>query len=206
MENKINEIRCGLYRLLGRIYLLEFEEAQIAALRGMSFPEVTGDSAAEAYLADGYALVKAYFADNTKTDAQIAEELACDYALTFLSAGDQSGNSAYPYESVYTDNVRQIYGESRAKVEKCLAASGLKLREDMFTVMEDQIGVELEYMAELIESGDEAAQKAFLKGHLLNWVNSFTSDVVRYAATDFYKGWAKITNGFVGLEKEHYGL
>lgn len=208
MENKGNEYRRELYRLLGRIYLLEFEESQIEALKNMAFPDIQGDTAAEFNLAEGYALVKQYLADQSKENAQIAEDLAVDYAQIFLSAGDQSGKSAYPYESVYTDGARQIYGETTTKVEKILGEAGLKLREDMFKVYEDHIGVELEYMANLIEQGDKTLdeQKSFLKEHLLNWYGSFTSDVVRYATTDFYKGWAKITNGFLGLEKEYYGL
>lgn len=206
MENSYNTVRCDLYRFLGRLYLLEFDAAQISSLRSMAYPEINAETSAEMNLFEGYELVKGYWKDNTKTDEEVAEELAVDYAQVFLSAGDQSGKSAYPYESVYTDQARQIYGETTTVVEKQLGEAGLKLKEDMFKVMEDQIGVELEYMAEMIEKGDEAAQKAFLKKHLLNWAGSFTADVVRYAATDFYKGWAKITNGFLGLEKEHYGL
>lgn len=207
MENNFNKYRSDLYRLLGKIYLIECDEKQIEVMKKMAFPEVTGDTAALLDLKEGYELLKQYMSSD-KTNAQMEEELAVDYAQVFLSAGDQSGKSAYPYESVYTDFSRQIYGETTTKVEKILGEAGLKLRDDMFKVYEDQIGVELEYMATLIEKGEEtaAAQKEFLKNHLLNWAASFTADVVKYAATDFYKGWAKVTIGFLGLEREYYGL
>ncbi len=208
MNNNNNETRCSLYRFLGKVYLLEFSASQIASLRTMEFPAVDGDTSADINLSEGYALIQSYFENCAASDEQVEEELAVDYAQIFLSAGDQSGKSAYPYESIYTDRAHQIYGETTTKVEKLLGEKGLKLRSDMFKVMEDQIGVELEYMATLIEQGDETLeeQKKFLKSHLLNWAASFTSDVVKYAATDFYKGWAKVTIGFLGLEKEHYGL
>ncbi len=204
--SKNDENRTRMYRLLGKLYLIEVDEKSLAAFKGMSFPEITGKSSAELDLKEGYALIAKYFAENTLSDEAALEELAADYAKTFLSAGDQSGQSAFPYESVYKNMAHQIYGESTAEAEKLYAAKGLKLKEDMFKVMEDHLGAELEFMAKLIENGDEAEQKAFLKNHLLNWVSSFTADVVKYASTDFYKGWAKVTNGLLGLERENYGL
>ena len=45
-------------------------------------------------------------------------------------------------------------------------------------------------------------QKKFNKKHIINWVYSFTSDVAKFADRDFYKGVAKITNGFIKKETE----
>ena len=41
-----------------------------------------------------------------------------------------------------------------------------------------------------------------MKKHLTNWVYAFTADVVKYSERDFYKGVAKITNGFIKKEAE----
>lgn len=225
-EKNINQMRASLYRLLGKIYMIEVDEPTLKAFKEMKLPEGLGTdntlSPAEMDMSEGYALLKKYFSESTLSDDAMIEELAVDYAKTFLSAGDQSGQSAFPYESVYASKSRQFGGENQILVEKELAKNGLKLREDMFRVMEDHLGVELEYMAGLIDGSacascelndtDEACpsaideQKEFLKDHLLNWINSFTADVNKYAATDFYKGWAKVTNGFLGLEKEYYQL
>lgn len=226
-EKNINLMRTSLYRLLGKIYMLEVDEPTLKIFKEMKFPENIGTSLtdlspAEMDLSEGYALLQKYFAQSSLSDDAIIEELAVDYAKTFLSAGDQSGQSAFPYESVYASKAGQFGGENQVLVEKDLASKGLKLKEDMFRVMEDHIGVELEYMAGLIDgsacadcelhSNEEDCpssvqeQKEFLNDHLLNWINSFTADVSKYATTDFYKGWAKVTNGFLGLEKEYYGL
>lgn len=204
--SKKDENRIAMYRLLGKLYLIEVDEKSLAAFKTMQFPEISGKSSAELDLKEGYGLIGKYFAESLLSEKEMIEELAVDYAKTFLSAGDQSGQSAFPYESVYKNMAHQLYGESTAEAEKLYAAKGLKLREDMFKVMEDQLGAELEFMAKLIESGEEAEQKEYLKKHLLNWVSSFTADVTKYAATDFYKGWAKVTNGMLGLERENYGL
>lgn len=80
--------------------------------------------------------------------------------------------------------------------------------------MYDNIGLMLEYMGIICDEITDAAQqedrdrfakllseqKDFVRQHLTNWVYSFTSDVGKYAETDFYKGVARITNGF--LKKE----
>jgi len=203
---KNDETRIALYRLLGKLYMIEVDGKMLEALKTMEFPEITGKTSAELDLSEGYALLKAYFANAAESDEKILEDLAVDYAKTFLSAGDQSGESAFPFESVYMNMAHQLYGESVTEAEKAYAAKGLKLKEDMFRVTEDHLGAELEFMAGLIENGSEAEQKEFLKNHLLNWVNAFAADVTKYAATDFYKGWAKVTAGFLGLEKENYGL
>ena len=47
-----------------------------------------------------------------------------------------------------------------------------------------------------------AEQGQFLKKHITNWIYSFTGDIVKFANTDFYKGIAKITNGFIKKEAE----
>lgn len=45
-------------------------------------------------------------------------------------------------------------------------------------------------------------QQAFLKEHLNNWAPAFAGEVQKYAATDFYKGLAKLTKGFLAAEGE----
>ena len=82
--------------------------------------------------------------------------------------------------------------------------------------MYDNIGLILEYMGILCEELKDAVinedqgkiksladeQKKLLKKHITNWVYSFTSDIVKFADTDFYKGIAKITNGFIKKEAD----
>jgi len=57
-------------------------------------------------------------------------------------------------------------------------------------------------MATLVESRDPAAEKAFLEGHLLNWMGGFTADIDKYARCDFYKAVGRITLGFLQGEQQ----
>ena len=81
------------------------------------------------------------------------------------------------------------------------------------------MAIELEFMAYLCEKTTEAVndgnkgsarnylkkQKDFLEKHLLNWAPSFCSDIERLAREDFYIAVARITTGYLELEKELIG-
>ena len=95
-------------------------------------------------------------------------------------------------------------------------ARGWEPDPNVYRTMDDNIGLMLEYQGILCdeltaaleaEDTEKASallleQKEFLKKHLTNWVYSFTGDVIRYAERDFYKGTAKVTNGFLKKETE----
>ncbi|MDL2060177.1 molecular chaperone TorD family protein [Mesosutterella sp. AGMB02718] len=84
---------------------------------------------------------------------------------------------------------------------------------------EDHLGLELEFMANLIAEeraargkGDAAAaektsgeQKKSLAEHLSPWVPAFCADVRKCPGTDFYKAASLITEGFLQLEGELLG-
>ena len=93
------------------------------------------------------------------------------------------------------------------------ASKGLTMREDMFKIMEDHIGLELNYMAELLkeEAEDEAAaddlrkqQREFFQTHLINWALQFAADIYKYTERDFYKGIARMTMGFLEAEQAFF--
>jgi TorA maturation chaperone TorD len=76
---------------------------------------------------------------------------------------------------------------------------------------EDHVGLELEFMGWLcdlyvrcLREGDARgaalalqAQRDFLDDHLLQWVERFCEGVVRSAWTDFFRGTATLTKGFL---------
>ena len=76
----ILESRRDMYRLLGSLYQIEVDEATLAQLRTIRFPDKTG---CEALDCAGAAL-NAFVAD---LKPEGLDDLAADYAATFLSAG-----------------------------------------------------------------------------------------------------------------------
>lgn len=203
------EARACLYRFLGSIYIMEIDERMLGRIKEMKFPETLPESG----LQEGYDLIRTYI---EKQEMDSLEDLAADYARIFLAAGEAQGLAAFPYESVYTEKKHEFMGNAQQEVKALYAARGWKPKENMFRIMEDHIGLELEFMAILCEELKKAIeeeakdgiqsvlgeQQSFLKNHLLNWAFSFTSDVCKYAQTDFYRGAAKVTSGFLKLEKQ----
>ena len=273
--------RASMYRFLGGLYIMEVDKDQLALLKKLNFPEITGSSDADQDLRDGYALLRGYLAEFPETDADAnaeaaaganseaaagadaeaadganvpgsavmnqpvrgelsvkdttaeligkagavankpevdakLDDLAADFAKVFLAAGDATGRAAFPYESVYVDKRHRVGGSTEMQMRALYLERGLEADPDAYRTMDDNIGLMLEYqgnvceeLAAALEAGDDEKatailkeQKTFVKKHLTNWVYSFTADVIKYSERDFYKGVAKITNGFIKKEAE----
>lgn len=207
------QARASMYRFLGGLYIMEVDKEQLEALKAMTFPEVEGKSDADQDLRDGYSLIKDYVSKITEEDL---DDLAADYAKVFLAAGDATGKAAFPYESVYVDKRHRVGGSTEMQMHSLYLKRGLMADPDVYRTMDDNIGLMLEYQANICEEQaaafqNEDTKKAeellteqarFLKKHLTNWVFSFTSDIIRYSERDFYKGVARLTNGFIRKESE----
>ena len=199
MDNKMMTARASFYRFLSRLYLLEVDEGLWSALQNMTFPVESSEGDMKA----GYEMMGDYLKANADADLPaVLDDLAVDYAHIFLSAGVAQGKAAFPYESVYTSRKHLVMQDSRMDVVELYAKRGITPAKDNYHVPEDHLGYLCEYMAILIDEGAEDEQKAFLKNHLSNWVSAFTVDMGKYAATDFYRGLAKLTRGFLLLEQE----
>ncbi len=207
------ENRAYMYRLLGRIYKEEIDATFYEQLSQMRFFTECEDQE----LAEGYKLFEAFF---QKQHLDPLTDLAVDYARVFLGAGTlENTEAAYPYESVYTSTEHLVMQEARDKVLAMYRHFGLD-RDENLNMPEDQLGLELEFMAYLCNECKQAlheedyskaakfidTQTTFLKEHLLNWVPSFCNDVARCASSDFYLAIAKMTNGYLTLDQEilHY--
>lgn len=199
--------RENLYRFLARVYKVEVDQSLLEQIKVINFPV----ECCEAQLNKGYKILREYL-ENCSIDS--LNDLAVDYAKVFLGAGISEGSAAFPYESVYTSQKKIIMQEARDEVMSIYAAKGLKKNDAKSNFFEDHISLELEFMAflcheiqgaldtekeeEILYSVKE--QMDFLKQHLLNWVPKFCDDVEKYADTNFYKGIAKITNGYLHLD------
>jgi anaerobic sulfite reductase subunit A len=201
------ESRKNLYRFLGRLYRREVDEAFLAKMKALTFPE----DCDVPEIAEGYRLIGNYLR-TPQEDA--VTDLAVDYAHSLLGAGIAEGIVAYPIESVYTSPDHLIMQEAYEKVH-VLFQKECSLHSDS-DIPEDHLGLELEFMAIAIDrtieglKADDAAkvehnqnlQKTFLKEHLCNWVPACMKDLSACALTDFYRGLAKLTCGFIKMEEE----
>jgi anaerobic sulfite reductase subunit A len=187
----LNQNRIHFYQLLARLYQHELSQNMIQQLVHVTFPKQTGS----AEMDRGYGLLERYFVNHKIPE--IEEDLACDYAKVFLAAGETKGNAAFPYESVYTSDEKLVMQQAWADVRAIYGLEKLALDTEMADIKEDHIAVELKFMAYLCEKNNLEAQQTFLKTHLLDWIVDFCEDVRKYSHTDFYRGVADLTVGFL---------
>lgn len=200
-----NEARAAFYRFLSSVYLKELTVEQIEALASQDFPDD------ESEIGRGYAIIAEYLRHR---DAGTRQELAVDYAHTFLSAGIYDHVVAPPYESVFTSEQKLLMQEARDGALAFYRAEGVDLPADN-TTPEDHLGFEMQFMAllidraiEALEGGDDAeffrlvdVQSDFLAQHFENWIPAFTKAIDENARTDFYRGIACLTRGLVEMDR-----
>lgn len=200
---QICDSRAETYGLLARIYRSEIDQSLFDELFEMDYPVETGSE----LMNSGYYKIAKHLS-NAWVDP--VTKLSIDYSKTFLGSGIDTYSAAYPYESVYTSEKRLLMQDARDEVLAIYRANGLD-KSDSWTVGEDHIAVELEFMrilnsraAKALRDGDMGrafslinTQRNFLEGHLAIWVPVFAGDVRRFTSTLFYEGVADLTEGFL---------
>ena len=198
--------RAGFYSFLAGVYLWEPTSEQIEAMAAANFP--VGEDA----FGRGYALIADYLRHR---DTGTRQEIAVDYAHTFLGAGNYDKLMAPPYESVYTSEEHLLMQDARDGALSFYRSENLDLPAEN-TTPEDHIGFEMQFMAKLIDrscdalsAGDDAefarlvrVQHEFDVQHLANWWPAFIADIERHCKTDYYRGVAQLTRAFLAEEKE----
>ncbi len=201
------EQRAATYGLLSRLFRVEVEQELLDELHGMRFPASTGNADVD----EGYLRLAKYLSntwENSLTD------LAVDYTRVFIGHGIDAFSAAYPFESVYTSEKRLLMQEARDEVLAIYRSAGLD-KQDTWKEGEDHIALELEFeqimatrTVEALRKGDEdeavallTTQKNFLEDHLAAWAPMMTSDMKRFAQTDFYRGLAYLTDGFLQTDQ-----
>ncbi|HLY96388.1 MAG: molecular chaperone [Sideroxydans sp.] len=194
--------RANIYRLLAGVFLEEPSTDYLNALRS---PEV---------LSSLRAMGAIFSTDFTSAPlAQLQETLACEYAVLFVVAG-----GCPPVESVRLTGryQQQPFFEVRDFYKK----NGFGLSAGRFAVFEDQLGVELTFMAEMLEraamkldSGDQVAYTRLLKEikrfwalHLGKWVRGYASLLERASEHSFYRQMARLLGAFAEWELELLGV
>lgn len=202
------ESRAQTYRLVSRLYRSELEDADLDALHDMLFPAQTGN----ADMDEGYRLIADCLSNLW---CESVEELRVDYARCFVGHGEDAYGAAFPFESVYTSKKRLLMQEARDEVLAIYRSQALD-KSKTWQESEDHIAMECEFMAAMAartaqacREGDEdkvasllRVQHNFLQDHLYAWTGMLTSDMRKFARTDFYKGLADYTDGFLESDVE----
>lgn len=206
---EVNAARAAYYRMLGELYFRELTQQQVDHLASMDFAGMAGDNA---LIAEGYEDMRRYL---RHANSGTRQALACDYAHTFLAAGNYETFAATPYESVFTSELGLMMQDARDAVYKMYCEQHIQPQADLH-MPEDHISFEFEFLATVIERTNaallennldracELAETAgkFHQEHQLNWIDDLCDAVLDVAETRFYRGVAKATRGFVHMDTE----
>lgn len=204
----LNTQRASTYGFLSRLYRKEVDEDLLKQMHEMHYRVATGNAKVD----EAHRLIATYLSgiwENTIT------ELAADYMRTFFGHGYNGHAAAYPFESVYSSEKRLLMQGARDEVLALYRAAGLE-KQDSWKEGEDHMALELEYMqilsqrtADALGNGDDKAakkllksQRNFIEDHLGGWAPLLTEQMLRFASTDFYRGLAYLTEGFVETDHE----
>ena len=167
------EARIGTYRLLARLVLAEIDAQLLEALRDMP---IFG----QALAASG--------------GVEALPALRVEYTRAFLM-------NAHPYESVSLDESGLLNTPQSGSVSEHYRQRGFEPEAAQRVAASDHLGLELEFMAHLIE-GEAAARKMdnpfvagslkadqlhFLEQHLLRWGPIFGRALAEVAESPFYR-------------------
>lgn len=194
--------RASIYRMLAGVFIEEPSPAYIAAMREQTLLS----ELAEAGIKFG--------PDFLVPEVPALEEaLACEYATLFASSG-----CFPPVESV------RLFGRFKQEpcfqLEKLYREAGFMLCKGRFEVFPDQLGLELLFVAEMLNRCVEALStnqlkeyrrlekeiKRFWMQHLGLWVRGYCRLIGRASNQSFYREMAKFLGGFAEEEIAAMGL
>ena len=185
---QLMESRANMYNLLARAFISEVDQDFLKELKHMRFPQNTGNDDVDAAYLALYKYLR-------KTPESVLDDLAVDYARTFI---------------VYTSEKGLLMQAARDEVLAILRAEQLA---EMFAWNEgeDHVSIEFLFMREMakrtksaLEADDEdsafsmlVTQRNFQHDHLLNWVFKWAEDVPKYAKLPFYTAFANLACAYL---------
>lgn len=202
------EIRQMVYAFLGSVFLNSPNPTQI---RGMIEQKLFNQFPLELDQNDfmeGLNQLSNWTATNEDSQLEdILSQLQQDYSKLFVGTADPL---APPWESVYLTEDKLTFGSPTLKVRDFFRKHGLEY-ERINNEPDDHFGLEMEFMSKLIQMERHHLQKdnledairlskeqlSFLQEHVMNWAYSFTEQVGKHTCTDYFKGLALLTKGYL---------
>jgi TorA maturation chaperone TorD len=194
--------RANIYRLLSGAFL---EEPTLDYLNAIRSPTV---------MASLKEMGVNFGEDFTATPIEkLQDELACEFAVLFVVAGGcpavESVRLLGRYQQQPCFEIRDIYRKA-----------GFKVSAARFAVFEDQLGVQLAFLAEMLDraalalaTGDEHGYmlitkeiKRFWALHPGKWVRGYATLLARATDYSFYREMAKLLGSFAQWELDLLGV
>lgn len=196
------EYRTSIYFWLKSLYISEPNETTLEGIMDICRDNLEGE------YPEGEENFIKYFGNFDRSKLKkLVLDIRVEYARLFLGP---KHILAPPYESVYTSYSKSIFGESCMQVRKLYEEAGIKINVKG-NIPDDFIGFELEFMYYLsfnsIKAFEEENiellvkilnyQNYFIKEHLVNWMDSFCSDIINNTNMDYFKIVAQFTKEFI---------
>lgn len=194
--------RAQIYRCLSAVFIEEPSAVLLASMREVTWLQALG------------AVGVKFQPDFLEADVDaLADTLACEYTTLFASSGGFP-----PIESVrLTGRFKQ---EPHYQITALYQRLGFEQVKGRFDVFADQLGMELLFVAEMLErcadslSREDATTfkrldkeiKRFWTLHLGRWVRGYSQLISRAANHSFYREMARFLNGFAVEEISAMGL
>ncbi len=203
-------MRESVYRLFSSLYFKELTLEQIKFLRDLNLGDI---GSMNPHMAEGLKNIKHSL---HRVNSGTREDLAVDYAHTFLAAGSTKDESrACPYESVFTSREGLIMQEARDDVYRYMLNEHLEPDQSLH-IPDDHIAFVFEFMADLcvryneaVEAGDAdeaerilSLQKEFFDKHIASWIDQLCDAIEGCCRTSFYRGVSQLTRGYVEIEQD----
>ncbi|MGE4266760.1 MAG: molecular chaperone [Deferribacterales bacterium] len=103
---------------------------------------------------------------------------------------------AAPWSSCYLTRKRMTFQEKTLEIRDIYRSHGLEVIKKN-TEPDDHIGIELEFISYLLSKNDVESATDFARKHVNPWIHLWSKDVVKHAATGYYRGLALMAAGGV---------
>jgi TorA maturation chaperone TorD len=121
----------------------------------------------------------------------LAEQARVDYVRLLVGLDKVL---AAPWASVYLDVDKLLFSEQTLFVRRYFERYGMQLK-DKYSEPDDHIGLELEFIACLLELDECSAAYDFAQKFVATWIDRWNSDVQEYAQSGYYRALGNLALG-----------
>lgn len=127
-------------------------------------------------------------------------ELEYQYSVLFEGQGEMP---CPPWGSVYLDKENIVFGESTTDYRAFLRRNGIEIKRE-YREPEDQFGLMLLALSQLLESGNSDAGMTLITEHLMPWGERYLELLSNNNVSEYYASLAKVTKELFDLLQREF--